>query len=93
MKGNADLIIKYPDRVLILDYKSDNDSVINEEYMPDVLKEKYEPQLKLYRHMIEKLYKVDKEKIALGIISFSQKDITGEFLKGESVRVRYTEIV
>ncbi len=92
MKGNADLIIRYDDRVLLIDYKSDNDILIAEEYMPEVLKEKYSPQLKLYRHMIEKLFKVSEDKISLGIISFSLQDTDGEYLPGGDVRVRYTEV-
>ncbi len=92
MKGNADLIIRYDDSVLLIDYKSDNDSLIAEGYMPEVLKEKYSPQLKLYRHMIEKLFKVPEERISLGIISFSQKEADGEYLSGGDVRVRYTEV-
>ena len=60
--------------------------------MEAALKEKYMPQLNVYRNVIQTMLDVDVRKIRTAIISFSQKDADGNMLKGKEIRVRYTEI-
>lgn len=91
--GSADLILKNKDgSFTLIDYKSDNDYLVPEDIMHESLVEKYSPQLEEYRNVIMKLFGVSSDKIRTGIISFSQKDETGNLLAGEEVRVRYTKV-
>ncbi len=94
MKGNADLIFTKDDRsAVLIDYKSDKDELFPDNRMPEVLKEKYAPQLVVYKEAIERLLGIPKERIKTFIISFSQKDETDVFYNDKTVRVRCTPIV
>lgn len=90
MNGAADLIIVYKDRIEIIDYKSDNDYLIYEEDFHEYLKKKYAGQLDNYKYAMSKLFNMPEEKISMRIISFSQKDLSGNILPGHEVRVRET---
>ncbi len=93
MKGNADLIIRYnDDRVFLIDYKSDVDYLVPEDRITDVFEEKYAPQLRTYRHMIEKLMGIPADRIKLGIVSFTQKDERGQLYPDRTVRIRFSTI-
>ncbi len=93
MNGTADLILEMKDGTYrLIDYKSDNDHLLSEGDMEEVLKEKYTPQLNVYRGVIRTMLDADIDKISTGIISFSQKDADGNMLPGKEVRVRYTEL-
>ncbi len=93
MKGNADLIFTKDDgSAVLIDYKSDKDELLPDDRMPDVLKEKYAPQLTAYKETIERLLKIPKDRIKTFIISFSQKDENDVFYSDKTVRVRCTPI-
>lgn len=84
MNGTADVILKDKEgKLLVLDYKSDNDAYLTEEEFVSSVKEKYSGQLAMYQYAISRLFKVQKEDISLGIISF-----TG----AEDLHVRYTRM-
>ena len=94
MKGNADLIITKEDgSAVLIDYKSDHDYCVPEEDIQGVFKEKYGPQLSVYKKIINRLLKIPEDKISSYIISFSQKDCEGTVYEDTSIRVRCTEIV
>ncbi len=91
MNGTADLILVMKDgSAQLIDYKSDNDYLLTDDEMGTALREKYAPQLSVYRDVIEKMLGIDGSRIQVGVISFSQKDVSGRTLPGETVRVRYT---
>lgn len=93
MKGTADLIIKYKDgQVALIDYKSDNDFLVDEGIMHKGFEEKYAPQLAEYKKIIQRMFGTSEEKIKAGIISFSLKDEAENRLDGDRIRVRYTEL-
>lgn len=94
MKGNADLIITKEDgSAILIDYKSDHDYCVPEEDIQGVFKEKYGPQLSVYKKIINRLLNIPEDKISSYIISFSQKDCEGTVYEDTSIRVRCTEIV
>ncbi|MCR5388806.1 MAG: UvrD-helicase domain-containing protein [Lachnospiraceae bacterium] len=94
MNGTADLILEMNDGSFrLIDYKSDNDYLLTEEEMNAVLKEKYSPQLAVYRDVIQEMLGANADRIETGIISFSQKDEEGKMLDGDEVRVRYTKLI
>lgn len=93
MKGTADLIIRYNDgRVELIDYKSDNDFLVDESIMHAGFEEKYAPQLAEYKKIIQRMFNTPEEKIKAGIISFSLKDENENRLAAEEIRVRYTAL-
>lgn len=93
MNGTADLILEYEDgRVRLIDYKSDNDYLIDEASMEKSFVEIYKPQLDEYKKIIVRMLHVPMEKIETAVVSFSQKDKKGNLLSGNEIRVRYTII-
>ena len=93
MNGTADLILEYEDgRVRLIDYKSDNDYLIDEASMEKSFVEIYKPQLDEYKKIIVRMLHVPMEKIETAVVSFSQKDKKGNLLLGNEIRVRYTTI-
>lgn len=90
MSGTADLILSYKDgKVILIDYKSDNDFYINDKDMNELVTKKYTPQLRAYKNMIENVFNAKPE---IMLISFSQKDETGKLYDDDSVRVRKTVV-
>ncbi len=93
MNGTADLILEYEDgTVRLIDYKSDNDFLIDEASMERSFVEIYKPQLDEYKKIIVRMLHVPIEKIETAVVSFSQKDEKGHMLSDKEVRVRYTII-
>ena len=93
LNGEADLVVKKKDgSFLLVDYKSDGDDKCTEDSFVRHLLVSYTPQLAEYKRMIVEVFKADINKIESRLVSFSQKDESGEFFKVEKVRVRYTEV-
>ena len=93
LNGEADLVVKKKDgSFLLADYKSDGDDKCTEDSFVRHLLVSYTPQLAEYKRMIAEVFKADINKIESRLVSFFQKDESGEFFKVEKVRVRYTEV-
>ncbi|MDD6057760.1 MAG: PD-(D/E)XK nuclease family protein [Clostridiales bacterium] len=93
VNGTADLILEYEDgRVRLLDYKSDDDFLVDEESMEQSFAEIYKLQLDEYKKMIVRMFHTPMEQIETAILSFSQKDKEGKQLSEKELRVRYTVI-
>lgn len=93
VNGTADLIIAYDNgKVSLIDYKSDNDFLVDEATMNIGFKESYAPQLEVYKNIIQRMFQTTEDKIEVGVVSFSLKDEKGNRLPGEEIRVRYTGI-
>ncbi len=95
--GSADLVLRFnagqPDeRILVVDYKSDNDHYLTEEEFNVSMSEKYIGQLDNYRYAMQKLFGVPSERISMRVVSFSQKDEDGNNYKDKRIRVRVTMI-
>ena len=87
INGTADLMVLGKDGTLqILDYKSDRDDYLTEEQFICALKETYGGQLALYKKSMARLFKLEEEKISLGIFSFTEKETPG------NLKVRYTRM-
>ena len=97
MNGSADLVIRFnagslDERILIVDYKSDNDNYLTEEEFHTSMSEKYIGQLDNYCYAMRKIYGVSPERISMSVVSFSQKDEDGNEYNDKSVRARITPI-
>ena len=95
LNGEADLVVKKKDgSFLLVDYKSDGDDECSEANFVHHLLASYTPQLEEYKRMIVEVFNVDDiNKIQSKLISFSQKDESGDFFKEKNVRVRCTELI
>ena len=69
-----------------MDYKSDRDEYLTEEQFVCALKETYGGQLTLYKKSMARLFKLEEEKISLGIFSFTEKENLG------NLKIRYTQM-
>lgn len=89
VNGTADLILKYKDgRIVLIDYKSDNDFNLTDEQMNSLFNDKYSPQIDLYKEIIEKQFGEKPTEAVL--ISFSQKDEEGNLFEDNTIRIRKT---
>lgn len=69
LNGTMDLFIKYKDKILIIDYKSDFIGYQNDEQFSYIIKNEYQNQLNVYRKSAEIMFK-DINKIETKIIYF-----------------------
>ena len=76
MHGEADLIIKCKDgSIRLYDYKSDDDTGYSDQDFEARLQRIYGPQIRAYKEMISRLFKVEEDRISAQLISFSyEKD-------------------
>ncbi len=73
LNGTMDLFIKYKDRILIIDYKSDFIGYQNDKQFNEIIKKEYQSQLNVYRKSAEIMFN-DIKQIETRIIYFKDYD-------------------
>ena len=79
LNGTIDLFIKYKDRILIIDYKSDAAGYENESQYSSILRSEYSPQLEVYKESARRLFG-DINNIEAKIIYYREYDYDSELI-------------
>ena len=87
LNGTMDLFIKYKDKILIIDYKSDFIGYQNDKQFSEIIKNEYQNQLNVYRKSASIMFD-DIKNIETKIIYFKNYDYEKEYIEPVEVLIK-----